>query len=198
MSVPSVPALPPRPVATLAFVAAIALVYAALVLADGHFDIGAETIVDFGGIIPFRYMGDEYWRLLTAGFLHFGPLHLVTNVICVLAWGVPLERMFGPARFAVLLLLSIVGASLASILSRSEVFIGAGASGGASGLLGALFLLWLRRRLMLPASYFGINIGLNIVLAVMVPGIDWQAHAGGFATGALLMAVLSLRPDPPG
>jgi len=169
-------------------------IYAALVMADGDLNIGARTIATWGGLLPQRFMEEEPWRYLTAGFLHFSLVHIVTNMICLLAWGVPLERGMGTLRFLLLFLASILGGSFLSVAMHEAPFIGAGASGGTSGLLGALMGLWFLGRIGVPASFFVINIGLNVGVALFAPGVDWQAHLGGFITGFVLALVLAPRP----
>lgn len=180
------------PPATGAALAIIVIAYVALAITQGGLDIAPETVLDWGGIVPLKWLDGEYWRLLAAGFLHFSLMHIMANAICLLAWGVPLERLFGSIRLAILLLGSIVAGSLASVLMRQEAFIGAGASGGTSGLLGALFLLWVCQIIRMPASFFVINIGLNVAITLFVPGIDWQAHLGGFAGGAAIAGLMLL------
>lgn len=180
------------PPATGAFLAIIVTVYALLAFASGDLDINPEMILTWGGIVPLKWLDGEYWRLLAAGFLHFSLMHIMANTICLLAWGVPLERLMGSLRLTTLLLGSIVTGSIASVLMHQEVFVGAGASGGTSGLLGALFLLWALRVITIPASFFAINIGLNVAIALFVPGIDWQAHLGGFLGGAGLAGLMVL------
>lgn len=186
------------PPATGTFLGVIVTAYALLAFMQGSTDISAETIADWGGIMPLEWMKDEYWRLLGAGFLHFSLMHVMANTICLLAWGVPLERLMGSVRLAILFLVAIIAGSLTSILMRSEPFIGAGASGGTSGLLGALFMLWVLRKIWMPASFFVINIGLNIAVALFAPGVDWQAHLGGFVAGMLLAVVLFPADRPRG
>lgn len=178
------------PAATGIFLGLNVLVYIGLVMAEGGLDMSARTIAGWGGLVPLEWLDGQYWRLITAGFLHFSLMHLIANSICLIAWGVPLERGLGAFRMAVLFLGSILAGSIGSLFLHQEVFISAGASGGASGLLGALFVFWLRRDIMLPASFFLINIGLNIAVTMFVPGIDWQAHLGGFIGGAILGMML--------
>lgn len=180
------------PPATGIFLAIIVTVYALLAFSGGDLDINPELILTWGGIVPLKWLDDEYWRLLAAGFLHFSLMHIMANTICLLAWGVPLEQLMGSLRLAILLLGSIVTGSIASVLMHQEVFVGAGASGGTSGLLGALFLLWALRVIVIPASFFAINIGLNVAITLFVPGIDWQAHLGGFLGGAALAGLMVL------
>jgi membrane associated rhomboid family serine protease len=184
------------PPATGLFLAANAILYIALAVAEGGLDISTKLIAQWGGLVPVEWLHGQYWRLITAGFLHFSLMHVLANGICLLAWGVPLERGLGPWRMATLFLGSILAGSLGSLWLHDDVFISSGASGGASGLLGALFAYWLTKRVWLPTSFFAINIGLNIAVALFVPGIDWQAHLGGFVGGALL--ALALRPSDRG
>lgn len=180
------------PPATGFFLVANGLVYAVLAITNGGLDISARSIAVAGGLLPLEWLGDEYWRLLAYGFLHFGLLHLTVNSICLLAWGVPLERAMGSLRLALLYLGSILLAGIGSIAMHQAPFVSAGASGGVSGLLGALFVLWVTKRAGLPASFFAINIGLNIAIALFAPGIDWQAHLAGFVGGAGLVLLMIL------
>lgn len=187
---PQEPAPRGMPPATGFFLVVNGLAYLALAVSGGGLDVAVRTIAETGGLLPLEWLGGEYWRLLAYGFLHFGLLHLTVNMICLLAWGVPLERALGSFRLALLYLGSIVLAGAGSIALHQQPFVSAGASGGVSGLLGALFLLWLTGRAGLPASFFAINIGLNVAIAFFAPGIDWQAHLAGFFGGAGLVALM--------
>lgn len=198
MRVPDVPPFTPpdekgMPFATGLFLVINGIIFVLLAIGQGGTDMSPRLIATWGGLLPLQWMGDEYWRYLAYGFLHFSLMHLVANSICLLAWGVPIERQFGAVRMAVLYLGAIVIAGVGSVLMHQDNFVSAGASGGVSGLLGALFLHWLMGRLALPASFFAINIGLNIAIA-FVPGIDWQAHLAGFVGGMALALVLLNRP----
>ncbi|PPD14825.1 MAG: hypothetical protein CTY25_08475 [Methylobacterium sp.] len=187
--------LAPIPGFWLVLIANVAI-YGALVMADGDLSIGVRTLIQWGSLLPEQYMEQEPWRYLTAGFLHFGLVHIVANMICLLAWGVPLERGLGTMKFLLLFVASILGGSLLSVAMHEAPFVGAGASGGTSGLLGALMAQWMLRRLDLPASFFVINIGLNIAVALISPSVDWQAHLGGFLTGLVLSLAMKPRFYP--
>jgi membrane associated rhomboid family serine protease len=166
------------------------IVFLAMANEQGAFSMSPELVVEWGAIVPARWMQGEYWRLLAAGFLHFGPMHLIANMICLVAWGVPLERGLGFVRFLVLFIVSILSGAVATMTLHSGIFVGAGASGGTSGLLGALLMLAFFRYVRLPLSFFLINIGLNIAVAVMMPSIDWKAHLFGFLGGFLVVPLL--------
>lgn len=169
-----------------------ALVFLGLAAVQGGFNIAPRTIAEWGGILPLQWMEGESWRYLSAGFLHFSPLHIGANMLCLLAWGVPLERLFGTWRFAVLFLGSIIAGSVGSVMMHQGMFVGAGASGGVSGLLGALLMLRLMRFVAIPPSFFLINFGLNIAVALFAPGVDWQAHLFGFLGGMALTGTMLL------
>lgn len=181
------------PPATGVFLAINGVIYLLLAASQGDLSFSPRTIAAWGGLLPREWLDGEYWRLLSYGFLHFGLLHLIVNATCLLAWGVPLERLYGSFPLAALYLGSIVLAGAGSILLHEGPFVSAGASGGVSGLLGALFLLRLLGHIGLPASFFVINISLNVGIALFVPGIDWQAHLAGFLGGIVLAALLMLR-----
>jgi membrane associated rhomboid family serine protease len=166
------------------------LVFLGLAAAEGRVNFGPRIIAAWGGLLPAAFVAEEPWRYLTAGFLHFGPIHIVTNMICLLAWGVPLERLFGSARFVILYLGSIIAGSFGSVMMHEGMFVGAGASGGVSGLLGALLALRLGRFVIIPNSFFAINFALNVAVALLAPGVDWQAHLFGFAGGMALTGLM--------
>lgn len=202
MSVPDSPPVPEddAPVSgfgrypvVFAILAVNALAYFLLVITEWDFTISADTMLGFGALVPLPWIDGQYWRLLSYGFLHFSLMHIAANSVCLIAWGIPLEGWLGARRIALLYLASIVIGGLGSFLLQSVPTVAAGASGGVSGLLGALFALFLLRLVRLPLSFFIINIGLNLAVPVLVPGIDWQAHLFGFIGGAaVLLLILKL------
>jgi membrane associated rhomboid family serine protease len=142
-------------------------------------------------------------RLLSAMFLHADWTHLLGNLIFLLIFGLPAEKVMGPWRFLLLFLLGGMVANLAAVL-----MIGAphrliiGASGAVSAVIGAYLALFPRARLgvVLPLGLFlefvrapaslliGIWALLQIVFAYIGPAfgaVAWTAHIGGFAFGVL-------------
>ena len=115
----------------------------------------------------------EYWRLLAAGFLHADPIHLALNMICLVSWGGLLERRVGAFNFILIYLVSLVAGSVVTVLAHPTNFIGAGASGAISGVVGALLCLFILGKIDLSGHFFIGAIGLNIVLMANVPRIDW-------------------------
>jgi rhomboid protease GluP len=136
-------------------------------------------------------LSGEYWRLVTAGFLHSGILHILFNMWCLWSLGQLAEKLFGKWQTFVIYLLTGIGGALLSIAynhDRLEV----GASGAIFGISGAL-LAGLkfgnfsvssgeRRSILSSMAFFVI---INFTLG-MRPNVDNMCHLGGFITGLLL------------
>jgi membrane associated rhomboid family serine protease len=135
-------------------------------------------------LLPPEIAGGEWYRLVTAMFLHLNPAHIGLNMLSLWFIGPAVEAAFGRSRYLALYLLSGLGGSALSFLLSPANVEGLGASGAIFGLLGALFVLVRRVR-----GNVGQIIGLiiaNLVFSFAVPGIDWHAHIGGLVTGVLV------------
>ena len=138
----------------------------------------------------------EYYRLLTAIFLHFGMEHLLANMLALWVFGERVEKAVGKVRFVILYLLSGIMGNAVSLLitfiSGSTV-VSAGASGAVFGVIGALFAIVIMNR-----GKFGDLTGGRAVFLLIysvfsgfsVEGIDNAAHIGGLVTGLLLGFIL--------
>jgi len=126
----------------------------------------------------------DWWRLLTAAFLHTGLLHIALNMVVLAVLGPPLEQLLGWRRFVPLYLLSAVGGSVAVFALQGAGQSALGASGAIYGLFGAYYLI--ARRLRLDTSSIVGTIAINLVLSVVIPGISLVGHVGGLLTGALV------------
>jgi membrane associated rhomboid family serine protease len=146
--------------------------------------------------------GHQYWRLLTALFLHYGALHLVVNMFALLVLGPPLEREVGPANFAASYLLSGVGSSIVVVLLTRWGMLQAvelvGASGCIMGIVGAWSGFLLRNRdaplAMRRLRNLVMIVLLQTVFDVLTPRVSMSAHLGGLACGFLLGLMIPLRP----
>ena len=125
----------------------------------------------------------EWWRLITSGFLHADPLHLLLNMVGVFFLGQILEPALGTVRYVALYLGSLLVGSLGVLLLTPEANT-LGASGAVFGLLGAAFLIMRQRGVDPMRSFIGPILILNIVLTFR-PGISIGAHLGGLAGGVL-------------
>ena len=135
----------------------------------------------------------EWYRLITAGFLHAGLTHLLFNSMALYTLGTPFEMIYGRIRYSLLLLVSLISGSLASITFNAENQPSVGASGAIFGLFGALLVT--RKALGADLRSTLTLLGINAVIAIVVPGIDWRAHLGGLAGGALVALIYRVIPQ---
>ena len=144
-------------------------------------------------LIPeFTVANGEWWRLITAGFLHIGPIHLLVNMFTLWVIGRDLEIFLGKIRFTVAYVLSLVGGSVAVYLFGALDQPVAGASGALYGLMGGMLVLLLRLKAD-PKSTI-IMIVLNLIISISLPNISLLGHLGGLVTGALVMTALVFSP----
>lgn len=180
---------PRRPWAAAFLIGANVAVFAAMMLSGVAF-LGPTTaeILDWGADFGPRIAAGEWWRLVSAAFIHIGAIHLLVNMIALRSLAV-VERLFGSSGFLFIYFASALGASVTSVLWR-PANISAGASGALFGLLGALLAFFLmHRRFMAPEVFRPMirsilfTIGINVVFGLSVRFVDNAAHFGGFATG---------------
>jgi membrane associated rhomboid family serine protease len=143
-------------------------------------------------LVPYAVAEGEWWRLLTAGFLHIGPLHIAFNMFALWVLGRDLEIVLGRGRFLALYLVSLLGGSAAVVLFADPEQYVAGASGAVFGLMSGLLLVLLRLRR--PYGPVVAIIVLNLVITQVVPGISMAGHVGGLVVGGLAAAALVFAP----
>jgi rhomboid protease GluP len=173
----------------------VAANFAAFILCylQGHqFQIPGNILFAHGALYRDAIHGGQYWRLFAAGFLHATPIHLLLNMICLVSWGGLLEKRVGPFHFILIYFCSLLAGSVASVYGHPTNFIGIGASGALSGLVGALLCLFILDKISLSVYFFVGAIGLNAILMASVPRIDWWSHLGGFTAGLICCAVIDL------
>ena len=136
---------------------------------------------------PIAVAAGEWWRPLTAAFLHIGPVHLALNMLAVLVFGSELERQLGRWRFLVLYLLSALGGAASIQLFGDPLRPVAGASTAIYGLLGALGVLMIVRRQDLRGLLT--LLAINVVISFL-PGISLLGHLGGLVVGALTAGIM--------
>ncbi|MFD7101705.1 rhomboid family intramembrane serine protease [Streptomyces celluloflavus] len=142
--------------------------------------IGLALDPALGGLVG---VADGQWyRLVTAVFLHQEIAHIAFNMLSLWWLGPPLEAALGRARYLTLYLLAGLGGSALSYLLAAQNQPSLGASGAIFGLLGATAVLL--RRLNYDMKPVLILLGLNLVFTFLWPNIAWQAHVGGLVVGA--------------
>ncbi|WP_418154881.1 rhomboid family intramembrane serine protease [Actinoalloteichus caeruleus] len=141
---------------------------------------------------PPQVAAGEWWRLLTAGFLHIGPFHLLVNMYALWILGRDLESLLGRLRFVAVYLVSLFGGSIAVFLLGSMQTSVAGASGAVFGLMGGVAVAALRLKVN-PRQAL-LLIGINLVISVLIPGISLLGHLGGLLVGSLATAGMVFAP----
>ena len=139
----------------------------------------------FGGKLGRSIWQDhEYWRLITAGFLHSDILHIGMNSWVLYDLGAQCEQVFGTARFLVIYFLGTVGGFYLS--ARMNPGLSIGSSAGIMGLIGAMIAYGVANRssvgqairsLYIKWAIYGLAFGL------LISGIDNWAHVGGIVAG---------------
>lgn len=148
---------------------------------------------------PLVTEGQEYYRLFTCMFLHFGITHLMNNMVMLGALGWNLEVEIGKIRFIIIYFISGLGGNILSLIagiSAGEVVVSAGASGAVFGLMGALLYVVIanRGRLgRLSGRGMIFMVILSLYFGLTSSGVDNMAHIGGLICGFFL-AVILYRP----
>jgi membrane associated rhomboid family serine protease len=142
------------------------------------------------GLFPgYGVAGGQYYRLLTSCFVHFGVLHIGSNMLVLYFVGPSLERVLGWWRFAAVYLISGLGGSVATYLIANPNSAEAGASGAIFGLFAAYLVIG--RHLRADLSGMISTIVLNLFLTFSIPGISITGHLGGLAVGAIAGVVIT-------
>jgi membrane associated rhomboid family serine protease len=151
------------------------------------------------GGAPVGVAHGEWWRLLTAAFLHYGPLHLLLNMYSLYWVGTLLEQVIGSWRFLLLYLAAgIAGSAGALLLTPNAITVGA--SGAIFGVLGALYVLERQGRIHSGGQIMGLIV-LNLVITFAFSGfaigshvtgltISLGGHLGGLIGGFVLMMLM--------
>lgn len=161
-----------------------------IVLSGDIVDIDLQTLVDMGALYgPLVVLKGEWWRLLSAMFLHGGMTHILMNMFSLYLIGRGMELYFSRTAYITIYLFSGLAGGVASLYMHPES-VGIGASGAIFGVFGALggFFLAHRDRIATERGReilkdFAVIIGLNLFLGLSVASIDMSAHVGGLLTG---------------
>jgi membrane associated rhomboid family serine protease len=130
----------------------------------------------------------EWWRLVTAAFLHYGIFHLAVNMYSLWFVGQTLEHALGRGRYLLLYLVSgIAGSAGALLLSPNGLT--AGASGAIFGILGAALIMERRGSMVFGGQALTLIV-INLVITFLIPGISIGGHLGGLVGGALCMLAI--------
>jgi membrane associated rhomboid family serine protease len=131
----------------------------------------------------------DWYRLITAAFLHYGPIHLGMNMLALWWIGRPLEDWLGPVRYLLLYLVAGLAGSAGALIANPTA-VTVGASGAIFGILGAAIVLERQQTYVLGGSAITLLV-VNLAFTFAVPGISIGGHLGGLAGGALAILALS-------
>jgi len=154
---------------------------------------GSSVIRNFALFGPSVADGEVY-RLLTAGFLHSGFLHLFVNMFSLYVLGTMLEPGIGRLRFVLIYLVSLLAGSFGALVVTPHA-VTVGASGAIFGLLGAGVVILRNRGIDPMQSGLPLWIGINLVFSFAVAGISIGGHIGGLIGGTLTAILLFELPD---
>lgn len=161
-----------------------------------------RVLFDMGAMMPVLVVEKgHYWRLFTFPFLHFGPLHLILNLVALFYFGPYVERTLGASKYLLLLLLSAVGGGCLIVLAAQSGLFQAGgkslmfsayvgASGAIFGLIGAMLGVmlkgWLKDSASLAKrqlSMLVLIIALQTLFDLNTPNVSVGAHWSGLIIG---------------
>jgi len=149
----------------------------------------AGTIWENGVLYGPAVANGDWYRLITAAFLHYGPIHLGMNMLAIWWIGRPLEDYLGPIRYLMLYLVSGLAGSAGALLFN-PTGLTVGASGAVFGILGAAIVLERQQTYVLGGSAITLLV-INLAFTFAVPGISIGGHLGGLAGGALAILAMS-------
>jgi rhomboid protease GluP len=186
--------------ATFGLIGANIIVFAIELISGGSQDL--EVLYRLGALVPTVVWQGEWWRLLSATFLHFGFFHLALNMIGLAYLGVFVEIRLGIWRYLFAYLLCGIGSMLVvtilAVSLNSEPQVTVGASGAIMGMVGAtaaiLFQGWRRDKSRIAAQRLRtilFIIGLQIVFDLTTPNVSFVGHTSGLVIGFLIGILLT-------
>jgi rhomboid protease GluP len=157
-------------------------------------DIDTDTLYAFGAKYGPSIQAGEWWRLITAGFLHADIMHIMMNSWALFDLGAAVEEAYGTSRLLTIYIFSTITGFYASAV-WSPLAPSVGASAAIFGLLGAMLALGLRDRSHTGDAMRGMYIRWAVFMLIisLFGRIDMAAHVGGLV-GGFLMAFLAGQP----
>jgi membrane associated rhomboid family serine protease len=180
--------LHPEPTLTYVLIGINVALQVGAVLTGGGL-LGPGGLIGIGAVSRPEVAEGEIWRVVTAGFLHAGLLHLFFNMYSLYILGGMLEPVIGRLRFGLIYGVSLLAGSFGALLLEPYGRT-VGASGAIFGLMGAAVVVMRRRGISPMESGLGLWIGLNLAITFAVPNISIGGHLGGLVGGAVAAFLL--------
>ena len=156
----------------------------------------ALFMLDHGAMYPnFIFYNDQWYRFFTSMFLHFGPAHLVNNMLMLFLLGRELEKALGKLRYLIVYLGAGVGGSILSFamaIRQNDMIVSAGASGAIFGIVGgllAVILVHKGRYQYFTAKRMIFMAALSLYFGFTSSNVDNYCHVGGLVCGFVLTLV---------
>ena len=177
-----------QPVVTMALIGVNVLVYLITVAQGAGINSPGGSLFAKWALYGPAVANGDWWRLLTAAFLHGSILHIGFNMFVLYVVGSAVESFMGPMRYLALYLVSgLAGSAGALVVNPTEVTVGA--SGAIYGIFGALLIIEYSQTGSLAGQAMTL-IAINLALSFTIPGISWGGHVGGLIGG--ILATLAL------
>ncbi|HMP85815.1 MAG TPA: rhomboid family intramembrane serine protease [Lacibacter sp.] len=180
------------PWATFGIMAICLLVFISTALLSGSLlQFDTDVLVQIGALYNLYYFGGQYWRIITALFVHGSLLHVAANMFLFFLWGMVVEPYLRTGRMILVFLTTGVLAFAASLLWNHDKFILMyGASSAVMGTLGfMLVLFWKKKSPPLRRYVFSFQM-LILVVALLLGGrskdADILGHTTGFISGMII------------
>ncbi len=138
----------------------------------------------------------QWYRLITAGFLHYGLLHVGFNMWILYQLGQLLEPSLGRVRYGLLYLSALLGGSVGALLLSPDALT-AGASGAVFGLMGAAAMALRSRGVNVMQTSIGSLLVMNLILTFAIRGISIGGHIGGLLAGVAVGFAIQQTDDKP-
>lgn len=175
---------------TFFLIAIMVLAFVAMVIRGvDAFDPLVEDIIKWGGSLKYNVTGGEWWRLITATFVHIGIYPLLANIFGIYFVGLMVESILGKLKFLIAFICCGVLASLISMLWVADG-VTAGASGAIFGMYGVLLAFSTTKYVNKKFSTIWLaGIAIYAVFNIYMGfkgGTDNAENLGGFAAGILI------------
>lgn len=164
----------------------------------GHGNVGTipgQTLLRLGGLFNYSVLVQhEYWRLVTAMFLHEGIFHVGVNMLSLYFIGSFFEQLAGRGKYIAIYLLSGLAGNVAALALARVLSFEVGASTAIFGIFAALLVHVYRNRHAYPSQVLGQLVfwmGLNLVITFTQSNISWQGHVGGIVGGVVAIELIT-------
>jgi len=166
-----------------------AIMFVVTLMTGGFTD---ANLVRLGGLVPaFVTENGEWYRVLTAMFMHGGVLHFVMNMVALFYLGSAMERSIGPIRFLGLYLVAGIGADLTIVFLGAANELTIGASGALYGIMAALFYItFAHRNWFTPASVGSIR---KMIAINFAPSFSASRSSSSAAMRSVMAWILAMK-----